>query len=339
MNQNTVTPSTRTVPILLSSVLALFLIGGAYLLSGPNPFFTTRVDAKSAEELLRAYAAKDTDADGLPDWQEALYSTDPENPNSFSAEVTDGEAQVQGLLTPKSLASQVPEDGGTISGLDVADDSLTARFSREFFARYFSTRGNAPPSSEEVLAFVNDAVAGLAAERLRVDAFTVNDLELSPDTGAGALANYAALVEEALSQNSVPAEKTDLEYFADAVEKGDMGSLAKLADISGGYEAVAGALMAVPAPEEVALAHLELANALARLGIATGDLAALESDPIRTLLGIGGYQQYELGYRQALARVYGAFLKAGVAIEAGRPGHEFFSAAQAAATEIEQNAL
>lgn len=313
-------------------------MAGAYVLSGPNPFFTTRVDAKSSEELLKAYAAKDTDADGLPDWQEALYGTDPVNPNSFSAELTDGEAVAQGLLTPQSLASKVPKDEGMISGLDVADDSLTARFSREFFARYFSTRGNAPPSSEEVLVFVNDAVAELSAERLATDAFTVNDLELSPNTGAEALTNYAALVEDALVENSVPADRTDLEYFAEAVEKGSADSLSKLADISGGYEAVASALMAIPAPEEVALAHLELANALARLGEATGDLAALKSDPIRTLLGIGGYRQYEFGYVQALAQVSHAFAKSGTLIPPAQPGYAFFKATSDAAEVLKQSA-
>jgi hypothetical protein len=336
--QNTVAHSTRTVPIILSSIAALLLVGGAYVLSGPNPFFTTRVDAKSAEELLKAYAAKDTDGDALPDWQEALYGTDPANPRSYSADLTDGEAATQGLLVPTSLAAQVPEDEGSISGVTPTDTSLTAQFSQKFFSRYFSTRGSAPPSEEEVLAFVGEAVAELEASRFANDTFSVRDVELSPDTGASALVAYAARAETALRGNAVPADRPDLDYFVAAVERGDTDSIEKLADISEGYEAVGSALIAVPVPQEAAIVHIALANALIRLGAATGDLAALTNDPVRALLGLGGYQRYELEYAEALADMHAVFAKNGAMVAEGENGHAFFNAMTGVAAALGQRA-
>ena len=71
--------ATRTVPIIVASVVAAALIAVAFVASGPIPFLGSFkiADAATSAELLKAYATKDADQDGLPDWQEALYGTDP----------------------------------------------------------------------------------------------------------------------------------------------------------------------------------------------------------------------------------------------------------------------
>ena len=81
-----------------SVAIFLLLIVTAYGMSGPLPFHTSTAGAESTHDLLVSYASKDTDNDGLPDWQESLYGTDPNNAHSVNATVTDGEAVTQGLV-------------------------------------------------------------------------------------------------------------------------------------------------------------------------------------------------------------------------------------------------
>ncbi|MDP3402478.1 MAG: thrombospondin type 3 repeat-containing protein, partial [bacterium] len=126
--------STRTLRIAAASLLAVLMVGGTYLSTGPNPFFglTRIVGAQSSEELLREYAAKDSDSDGLPDWQEALYGTDPFNPESFRVGILDGEAVAQGLIEPRVTvrAEKEPTNLDSIPGTVAAPSSLTDRFSQ-----------------------------------------------------------------------------------------------------------------------------------------------------------------------------------------------------------------
>ena len=313
-------------------MVALALMGGAYALSGPIPFIDT-VTAESSEALLRAYAAKDSDADGLQDWQETLYGTDPENPTSFRADLKDGEAANQGLLTPRSFES-TNETSTDFPSAAAAPSSLTERFAQKFLAQYLTTRGANPPTEEEMLSFIKEAVAELQATRAATTAFTSSEVMISNST----LESYASAAERAMRQNAVPADKTDLDYFALALEKDDAASLAKLKSISGGYAAVAAGLMEVNVPQDAAAAHLGLCNALMRMSVATDDLAALTDDPIRALLGIGGYQQYEAELANAYARMHEVLAAGGAVIPEGTEGYAFMKAAEGAARVLSQPA-
>src|SRR3569833_2132398 len=101
--------SERTLRISTASGLALIMVSAAYLLSGPTFFTSHTANAESTDELLKAYANKDTAAAGLPDWQEALYGTDPNKAISNSFGIPDGEAAREGKLTPNTLATQLPD--------------------------------------------------------------------------------------------------------------------------------------------------------------------------------------------------------------------------------------
>ncbi|MGZ2907003.1 thrombospondin type 3 repeat-containing protein, partial [Pseudomonas aeruginosa] len=77
---------------------------------------------------------KDSDNDGLPDWEEALYGTDPHNAHSISPTLTDGQAVAEGLIKPQmSIASSSPQNIlDSIPGQLPADGSLTQQFSQDF---------------------------------------------------------------------------------------------------------------------------------------------------------------------------------------------------------------
>src|SRR3989344_3578766 len=85
----------RTFLTIGALIIGAGFIVVAFLSSHP---VASPVSAESTAELLKAYAAKDTDGDGLPDWQEALYGTDPTNPRSVQASMTDAEAVAKGLV-------------------------------------------------------------------------------------------------------------------------------------------------------------------------------------------------------------------------------------------------
>ena len=60
--------------------------------------------ASTEAALLQAIAAKDSDGDGLSDWEEQLYGTSPTTTDTFKLGMTDGEAVARGLVVPKAIA-------------------------------------------------------------------------------------------------------------------------------------------------------------------------------------------------------------------------------------------
>lgn len=316
--------STRTLRILGASLLAVLMIGGTYLSTGKNPFFgMTRIaGAQSSEELLREYAAKDSDTDGLPDWQESLYGTDPLNPESFKPGTKDGEAVAQGLIEPKVAvrADDEPADIASIPGVTAAPSSLTDRFAQTLLKQYLTNRGENPPSSAEIVAFVEAGISDLSAENASPARFALADVTVSGETGTAALTAYAARVEAAFAQNTVSADRNELSYFSDAL-KDDAGALNRIKSVSGAYADIANALIAIPVPSEARQAHLAIANALMHMSDTSGDMAALKTDPLRALMGIGLYEKYADELIAAFTNLNGVFAARQVAIPEGNPGY------------------
>lgn len=331
--------STRTLRIAGASLLAVLMIGGTFLSTGPNPFFgmTRIVGAQTSEELLREYAAKDSDTDGLPDWQEALYGTDPLNPESFRAGIRDGEAVAQGLIEPKVTVRPEEEavDLESIPGTVAAPSSLTDRFSQTLLKQYLLNRTGTPPTQEEIVSFVQEGVAELSAGATEPDRYTLKDVRVSADSGSAALVAYAAEAEAAIAANTVSSSissRNELAYFQDAI-RGDDAALANVTAYSKAYTAMGEALIRMPVPQEARQAHLTIVNATMHLSSMTADMAALKEDPLRALLGIGLYGKYATSMKSGFANLNGVFTARQVSIAEGQPGYEFFNTSELAAAQ------
>lgn len=324
--------TTKSGSILASLIIAAALVGGAYYLSGER---TQAVNAASTADILKAYAAKDTDGDGLPDWEEALYGTDPTKADTFNLGMTDAQAVQKGLIKLKmSIAPPATATSSTLAagipGPTAASTTMTDQFAQAFFNNYISTRGSAAPTADQQQQFVAGAVANLVQTDVRPDAYTESDIHVSGG-GAAALRTYAAQAEAALATHSVHTQYDELTYMQDAVQKDDPASIQALQSIAGEYTGNAQALAAVPVPQEAASAQLALVNAMARVGATIGDMATIDSDPIRALVALGNYEQDARGFGVALANMNAVFAQDGVSIDSSLPGGTFYGLTQTVA--------
>jgi len=92
-----------------------------------------------------------------------------------------------------------------------------------------------------------------------------------------------------------------------------------------------GNLTRISVPSEAVAAHLAFVNAMAHLAESTLDLAAFGTDPLRAMLGLGQYEQAVQEYGAAYTGLYQVFAAAGVTINEGEPGYEFYTFAKSAA--------
>lgn len=322
-----------------ATLFSVALVVGAYVLArsveAPSP-------AQASEELalLSAIAAKDSDGDGLPDWEEALYGTDPRTTDTFSLGMNDGVAVAKGLIVPKAIADIEIATGTPAGSRDIgyavagitapADGSLTDAFAKEFFSLYLAAKqGNGGGGLSETQA---GALAGemmnRAAQSLTpaADFKTMRDITVS-GTGTDAMRAYAVAVEDIFLKNTSSATTSELLYLHYAVENDDAAALARLGAIAKAYRDSAVGLAALAAPRELAAEHLALVNALARMSQIIGDFARVHTDPLTTMLALEQYVPAAQSLGAVFTDIGTAYRVAGVALRAGTPGASFVNLA------------
>jgi hypothetical protein len=309
----------------IAIAFAVIVIAGAWWASKPSA--TDIANAESAQELLKAYSTKDTDGDGLPDWEESLYGTDPSEADTDGDGVNDAEAVKRGLvklaLTPPPLPAGDTDLAAGIPGATAASTTLTDQFARAFFSNYLQGRSSQVPSEDELATFVQNAALGLAETQARPDAYAASDLRIS-GSGKDALAQYAVAAEAAFSAYNQKLPYGELTYFSDATQKGSAEALQNVRRISDSYAATADALAKLTVPTEAATAHLALVNSLARLSDTIGNMAAVQADPMRGMLGLAEYQGDAAALAGALAKMKAVFDEDGVMPASGTPGSVFY---------------
>ncbi|MDE1966418.1 MAG: hypothetical protein KGI41_04230 [Patescibacteria group bacterium] len=324
----------RTWATLLAIVAAAGLIFLAYAYGKPPAASApVVVNAASTNALLATLASKDSDGDGLPDWEEALYGTDPHKVDTFGYGMTDAEAVAKGLIVPKVLQQATSTDlsASIPSGLP-ANNSLTDQFGKALFAQYLQAAPNGTQLSQaDMNTFLTGALGALNAATPEQDSYAASQMKVQ-GTGPDALRQYAADAEAAFGANTVSANQSELAYFRDALQQNDPASLTKVAEIGAAYTKIAAALAKMPVPSELEQYHLALVNAFARLGTATSDMALIGTDPLRSALGVSRYQADSLLMLNALSSIAQVFGSESVTLVSGEKGYYFYATAKDAET-------
>lgn len=320
--------SPRTIRIISASALSVVLVAGAYVFSGPVPFFKNKfANAESTDALLKAYAAKDTDNDGLPDWEEALYGTDPNNAHSFDPALTDSQAAAKGLLTPKTSApipgaqaSSSPVTGADVPGPTAAPGSLTEQFSHDFLEKYTAaTSGGTQLTDEQQKTLMNQLLASYTtrASDLLVSKYTLVSVHTSNSVS---VTDYAGAVEQVIRAHDVPPDSSQpfplLQAF---VEQNDESARGKLKVLGASYTGIAKDLLQVSVPPSLATQHLALIRSFDTLSRSTNAVVHYEDDPLAVLGSLALYPKAS----QDIVDAFGALAQVIIANgepAAGTPG-------------------
>ena len=336
-SMNTMGQILRNWRITSAALFAVVVIGGAYVFAhgiGSPPV----AEASAETALLQAIASKDSDGDGLPNWEESLYGTDPNNLDTFHLGMTDGEAVQKGLIVPKAIAV-IPVATSTAStntdGVDYAADGLTPptegtltdTFAQSFMQLYLSAK--AANNGADLTDDQTNALAEQSMTQFIQNFVPVSDFKTAADikvlgTGPDALRAFASAAEAVLKKNStVTMTKSELEYLEDAVQNNDSDALDHLTALAKAYQDTAAGLAALPVPQELATDGLAIINATMRLGKIDADFARVNSDPLVTMLALQQFQETELAAESAFTNLASVYADSGVVIPNGTPGASF----------------
>ena len=293
-----------------AGLLVLIGIGGA-LAMGSGEMLVGKTDesagSASRGNIVKAAAllgANDSDHDGLKDWEEEIYQTDPAKQDTDGDGTPDGDEVAANrdpvVAGPNDTATVSPDTYGS------PEESITARLllgiqqslTPEMIAGL--EQGIADPSA---LQGLSNALSSIDPHTLvTTEAVTRKDITVTDATGGAAARNYFNAVADALLTEFGPFQGRQTVVFKKIGESGDLGGLADLDPIITAYTNSIARIRAVPVPREYEPFALEELTHLARARDVLQAIRASGDDPIRAALLIVQRGRLDTAYRAFLRR-------------------------------------
>lgn len=333
----------KKLTVLLAGFCAIAVIGGVFLLQKNSSFYReSPSDAQNNEAVVlstetKIALKKDTDEDGLKDWEERLWGTDPKNAD------TDGDSTGDGKEIQMDRDPTIPGPDDQIKPVDMENGSTTAAAvqlslsqsevaARNFFARYLALKqaGALGPNSGARLTseYVSEILQDFNEDGVLFETYTVNDISVRADSGSNALREYGnkmgAII---LKYPSVMGSKTELQIFLEALASGKAEDFEKIAPYITRYENIINESLAVVVPKSAVQMHLGYINALRAL---KRNAAAMRNSQIKPLSsGIVIRKYVETQEPQVIAHLRNIdrfFIENGVSFSITEPGSAFSGA-------------
>jgi len=299
---------------LLLLFFGVLFIGGSIfvLFSNTNLFKNTLVFEKngsmdSAEKELAKIVIKDSDSDGLRDWEEALWKTDPQNEDSDGDGTIDGEEVREGRdpvkpgpndkIEPANKYKQADEKEGsnTVTGA-LINQILTYTSAQQSGNLNIKTK-------EELDVFLAEEIKKNTSINTP-SKYSINDLTIVNINSTEKFIEYKERMESILKKYSDLYTETELDIVATAVENNDETILNKLDPYINTYKKLINDLLLIDVPSDIAQLHLEIANVYEKLINSVINMRKGAEDPIRNLIGIAEYRESAIKITDALIKLF-----------------------------------
>lgn len=305
--------------LVISSLVALTIVGvGFFANRAPqiNDGSQKLADNDSAERNSNNIDTRDSDNDGLPDWEENLYRSNIYVPDTDGDGTTDGDEVAQGRNPVKAG----PDDRlAFIQDPDFATSSTDVEGKRkEFFTKFLALQSDKIRETT-----YRDLITGFNPKKYRPTDELV-DLNVTGDNSAEALRAYGnmfgMIIKKYTSGNT---NRTEEEILADGLKVKNDEALKELQLLTIIYKQFSTDLKTMATPSSLAKSHLRIVNGYDGMSRGLTGMQHLFSDPID---GAGAYETYtknRLDVTLGYGEVVGILSKSGVIFANNEPGYPF----------------
>ena len=258
---------------LVAVSIALSVIILVLIFNLVKPIITSHLNKKTVDTNTDvtsfANINLDSDGDGLPDWKEALYGTDPHKADTDGDGTNDGDEIAQGRdpLKPNTApAGQEPND--KIDPAIIAEnkkaldeyEKLNAidRFSRDLVSNIIASQPtNGPMSTDTINMIVSKAAAEMPQENYS-PITKITDLNLQKTDSTNLAKNMADYTKNYYTetQKLVPLSGMDIQIIGLYITDSGKNNEAQMLNLIDSYQKIVDDLIKMPVP--VAIGHYDI---------------------------------------------------------------------------------
>ncbi|MCB9811215.1 MAG: hypothetical protein H6779_03515 [Candidatus Nomurabacteria bacterium] len=268
--------------IIGASVIGFAMVAGALVINNMNREVaqTPSEDASLAvvnEAPPRNFIeVKDSNDDGLEDWQEEFLSADKIVISSTTENYT----------PPTTITGQM--------GITLIRELLSSKVYAPFGS-----------SNDEI---VDDLVTNLA-DKANDKIYDQRDITVTDDMSDDSIRNYGNALAAAIIDNGVKGAETESVVLQRIINGQDDNGIEKLQTLADMYEKTLNDTLAILVPRSFVKEHLDLINVYNALFYDVDAMAKLEEDPALTLIRMKRYEDDVKGSYYAFQNVYLALEK------------------------------
>jgi hypothetical protein len=263
------------------------IIGILFMISGLFIWFNRdndMVPLLSQEDIISASAedisSRDSDGDGIRDWEEFLWGLDPYKKD------TNG----NGLDDAKELEVRKIALRGSTTATGTATTTFTDTFSKEFFVAFTALKQSGNLTKKNIDQISKQSLEALTQTTI-TEKYSNKDLIIASSTPS-AKTEYKKAINQTGKGLSIKSLGRELELLSRAINRPRSEKLiSELTKIQQTYLTLAERTIKVPVPSAIQNTHLELANTYYKLGAAVGGLTLIYDDPALSVVYFSEYQK------------------------------------------------
>ena len=266
-------PSKRFLGVIGGTAVGIIVLIGISNYIGYHKIFNAKPPL-AAEGTLSDVVGRDSNGNGIPDWQETLYGLDPNGDGPSNKAIIE-KKQADANITPTD------EDPTKLSATDA--------FSQQLLSTIITLQQSGtltPDSVAKVAASVGDSVD---AKHVNAATYSISELTLSKKSPAAAKSAYYTALKGVVDQYSSVPLGSEMSIIATGFGSSDPNSLSGLTTIAAAYTAMSKQIMGLTTPPQVAQNALDLANATAAMGAALLQVQNIYTDVLSGMVGVDDY--------------------------------------------------
>lgn len=282
------------------AVLSVIIFAIFFMSSGSESFSITgktkqdsavAIGNQTVEELIQ----KDTDEDGIPDWEEKLWGTDPNKKITFN-DTTDAT-----YIANKKKELKIEQS------VDETKLTETDKFARQFFSSYSAMKSSGQIDGDTINSFSNALGQKIVNPNL-IDRYTETDVKINTTDDKTTRQKYYKDVKNLFQQYKGYGLGEEIDIISKGLAENSANGTAdntatysKLATIGSAYQNFAKKIMELSVPQSLTDYHLRISNSANDTGISVINMQKIVSDPIIGLSGLSQYQKYSDSLVKAVA--------------------------------------
>ena len=295
-------PSRKFV-IGLSIVVALVLIAVAFSFRntvGDEAVNNSDNLSAATSTSFETFKQIDTDKDGLPDWQESLYGTDPKKADTDGDGTPDGEEIKAGRdplkanTAPKGQTPNDKMDSKIIAQeertqADYEKLNETQKFSRDFFSNFIASQpADRQMTQDEQNTLISQMMTEIESDSLP-DKYLDSDMKLSSDNSYDSILKYKNSIARIMLTQVIPNIGQDMKIFSGSISTDNTKDLNKIDPIIKSYQSASQNIIGLTAPSEVGDDSLSLANNIYKMSQYLSYLKEYNTNIVKSIIGMKGY--------------------------------------------------